>query len=114
LTCLKLITTATLALGLAVAGGCTPASSDQCRLYPEVCHGEAGSFCDSDYDCIGICCKQASNCGGGMCTFSCQNDLDCPMDMACEHRVCFYRCRMDSDCAVGQQCEHDNTICEWP
>lgn len=88
---------------------------DACRYEPQYCTGEPGSFCDTDRDCYaGICCTERANCGGGMCTYSCRDDRDCPPDMACEHDVCFFRCSSDRDCAVGQSCEHGNTVCEWP
>lgn len=64
-------------------------------------------------DCAeGICCD-SDNCGGGMCTYSCDHDEDCPPTMACEHHVCVYMCDSDADCASGWECEHDNTVCEW-
>jgi hypothetical protein len=92
-----------------------PGPYDACRFEPEVCHGETGSFCDTDRDCYsGVCCTSESNCRGGMCTYSCRDDRDCPPDMACEHDVCFFRCSSDRDCAVGQSCEHGKTVCEWP
>jgi len=104
----------TLAVVILLAG-CAAESSDSCRLDPEFCGGgTAGAFCDSDDDCQGICCTERGNCGGGMCTFECRDDLDCPSDMGCEHDVCFYLCDVDEACAVGQECEHGDTVCEWP
>ncbi len=99
---------------LLLAGGCSDASSELCRLHPERCDdGQAGSFCQRDRDCQGVCCTDKENCASGMCTFRCQDDRDCPQDMACEHDVCFYKCRDDHDCAAGMSCEHGNTVCEW-
>lgn len=101
-------------LVLWLLAGCT-ADPDVCRFEPERCvDGEAGAFCTSDRDCVGMCCTDKSNCAAGMCTFSCNDDRDCPPDMACEHDVCFFRCSADADCAVGQRCEHGHTVCEWP
>ncbi len=112
-------TTNTVALVLVVLtalfAGCgyDEDSSDTCRFEPAFCEdGRAGAFCNNDRDCRGTCCT-TGNCGGGMCTYSCFDDRDCPSDMGCEHNVCFYYCRYDDDCAVGQRCEHDNTVCEW-
>ena len=48
-----------------------------------------------------------------MCTFTCDNDRDCPSEMGCEHDTCFFLCDDDRDCAEGATCEHGNTICEW-
>lgn len=90
-------------------------SSDLCRLSPDDCEdGQAGASCSSNFDCQESCCQDSNNCAGGMCSFSCEDDTQCPADMACEHNICFYRCTQDVDCAPGQSCEHDNTLCEWP
>lgn len=106
---------AALFLLAGLAPGCSDDERDVCRFYPERCtSGEAGAFCRNDQDCLGVCCTEKANCASGMCTYPCGDDLDCPVDMACEHDVCFYRCQDDYDCAVGQSCEHDHTICEWP
>jgi hypothetical protein len=103
----------------AAAVACGDDDSDEryyaCRYHPASCAGGVGAFCDVDRDCIsGFCCTKESNCGGGMCTFACRGDRDCPPDMACEHDVCFFRCSSDRDCAVGQSCEHGHSVCEWP
>lgn len=92
------------------------ASSDKCRLYPEDCRGAAGTLCNDDRDCNGglECCTDNNNCGGGMCTFECQDDRDCPIDMLCQHDLCFYACNSDDDCADSMSCEHGNTVCEYP
>ena len=89
--------------------------ADVCRFEPDRCpSGEPGAECIDDRDCFGFCCTDGSNCRGGMCTYACQNNEDCPRDMACEHDMCFFACEFDEDCAVGQSCEHGNTVCEWP
>lgn len=85
---------------------------EHCRFDPD-CGGGIGAFCDEESDCDeGICCD-SGNCGGGMCTYRCDNDNPCPDDMACEHGTCFFTCDDDVDCAAGQSCEHGHTICEW-
>lgn len=96
--------------------GGSSVASDLCRLNPKNCGGGAGTLCNDDRGCgVGlICCTQKGNCGGGMCTFQCKADTDCPATMRCEHDVCFYRCERDEDCAPGMSCEHKNTICEYP
>ncbi len=104
----------TLGLLVCTVIGPMGCSSDppHCRYNPE-CNGGIGAFCDFDNDCIeGFCCDSA-NCGGGMCTYSCGDDLDCPSDMLCEHGNCFFACDFDADCADGQTCEHASTVCEW-
>jgi len=102
-----------LSLGM-IVGACVN-DYEVCRFEPERCRrGRPGAFCDRDSDCQGFCCKDDDNCDGGMCTFSCDRDDDCPPDMRCEHDMCFYACNSDDDCAPGQRCEHGNTVCEWP
>lgn len=103
-------------LGLVSAHCSDPVSSDLCRLDPQNCMGGAGTRCDDDQQCNFelYCCREKSNCGGGMCTIACHDDLDCPDDMLCEHDKCFYRCADDQDCAPGMSCEHGKTICEYP
>jgi hypothetical protein len=103
---------------LAVVGGCGDDDYPYgvgCRYDPAGCYGGPGGVCETHADCeSGYCCTDASNCGGGMCTWHCSNDIDCPRDMGCEHHMCFYLCASDADCAVGQRCEHGHTVCEWP
>lgn len=109
--------TVLIVLALMLAGSCSNDgdSSNTCRLFPDDCFdGRAGAFCESDRECRGFCCTDGANCGGGMCTYACDIDEDCPFDMGCEHNVCFYLCDDDLDCAEGQRCEHGNTVCEWP
>ena len=87
---------------------------DECRYEPGLCAGGLGGLCGGNQDCaIGFCCRNPKECGSGMCTLSCRNDLDCPVEMGCEHGVCFYSCRSDLDCAAGQHCGHGHTVCEW-
>lgn len=96
------------------AAGCA-SEPDYCRFDPGECGGGIGGDCVFDEDCQdGFCCREDSNCGGGMCTYACRSDADCPASMRCQHDICFFSCSIDDDCASGQRCEHDNTICEWP
>lgn len=104
---------AALGAALVLLGGCS-ADPDFCRFDPGDCAGGIGGYCDYDSDCQdGYCCREMSNCGGGMCTYACDRDDHCPPDMACEHGKCFFTCRVDADCAHGMECEHDG-VCEWP
>ncbi len=92
-------------------GACAPGPED-CR-YDPWCGGGIGGVCDSDGDCFdGFCCD-TDNCGGGMCTYDCDEDSHCPPSMLCEHHVCFFTCDSDRDCAPEMSCEHGDTICEW-
>ena len=85
----------------------------ECRESPADCDGDVGGACGDDFDCFdGVCCSD-KNCGGGMCTYLCDGDLDCPGGMACEHGYCFFECDGDGDCGPGQKCEHGKTICEY-
>lgn len=84
-----------------------------CSLDPVACGGLIGGRCSVDEDCLdGICCED-KNCGPGTCTFLCNGDADCPVEMLCEHGFCFFRCDDDSDCGPNQGCEHGETICEY-
>lgn len=119
----KLIATAALTVG-SVFGAATcyePSPywdggydvSGFCRENPEECYGDIGGDCVDDFDCIdGFCC-QSKNCGGGMCTYRCDTNADCPNAMSCEHGNCFFACNEDRDCGTGQKCEHGHTICEY-
>lgn len=94
------------------ASGCS-SEPENCRFDPS-CGGGVGSFCDHHDDCeTGFCCNDDGNCRGGICTYTCRDDLDCPGDMRCEHDTCFFACDSNLDCAEGMSCEHDNTVCEW-
>lgn len=91
-----------------------PYSFGDCRYYPGRCVGGLGALCSANSDCaVGFCCREPKQCGGGMCTLACRNDLNCPIDMACEHEKCFFVCNSDLDCAIDQHCGHGHTICEW-
>lgn len=92
-----------------------PMGGSACRFDPRYCGGGLGASCRGDVECFGggFCCRD-KHCGGGMCTLSCNADVQCPPDMGCEHNVCMFVCRSDLDCAIGQRCEHGHTVCEWP
>lgn len=110
----KIMVSAGAALALALLTGCA-SDPDYCRFDPHDCGGGIGSDCNDDGDCQdGHCCRDESNCGGGMCTFECDSAHPCPEGMRCAHELCFFACSSDGDCAAGQSCEHDNTVCEWP
>jgi len=84
-----------------------------CRENPGDCEGDVGGDCASTDDCSdGLCCRD-KNCGGGMCTYSCGNNGDCPSSMLCEHGYCFFTCGADRNCGPGQSCEHGETVCEY-
>jgi hypothetical protein len=84
-----------------------------CTFDPVACTGLIGGRCDVNQDCgDGICCADA-NCGPGTCTYLCNGNDDCPVEMLCEHGYCFFRCNDDSDCGPSQSCEHGSTICEY-
>ncbi len=101
------------AIAVGVSGITCDDDFEYCRQNPQDCPGDIGGPCDVDDDCLdGVCCKD-KNCGGGMCTYPCKDDLDCPDVMACEHKVCFFSCIDDLDCGAGQSCEHGHTICEY-
>ena len=107
---LRTLAALTSLFALLAVAGCAPA---HCRYDPG-CGGGVGATCDNDSQCATGWCCDSGNCGGGMCTYSCRDDLDCPSDMLCEHDTCFFNCASDEDCAVGMSCEHGQTICEWP
>lgn len=86
---------------------------DDCRFDPLCPGGNVGASCEEDRNCAAGFCCDTGNCGGGMCTFPCDDDDDCPSDMSCAHDVCFFRCGSDRDCADGMSCEHGHTIREW-
>ena len=106
----------------ALIAAATPACGDDdypyyyedCRYDPGLCAGGLGALCGANVDCaVGTCCREPKECGGGMCTLTCRNDAQCPIDMACEHGKCFFSCNSDLDCARGQHCAHGHTVCEW-
>jgi hypothetical protein len=87
---------------------------DACRYEPGLCGGGLGGLCGATVDCaVGFCCRGPKECGDGVCTLSCRNDLDCPVGMGCEHDMCLFSCVSDRDCAAGQRCGHGHTVCEW-
>ncbi|MCA9717360.1 MAG: hypothetical protein H6713_41640 [Myxococcales bacterium] len=101
-----------LLIGGLLGAACGDPYTD-CRFDPHCGSGGIGSFCNNDAECFNSECCESDNCGGGMCTFRCDHDVDCPAEMLCEHGTCFFICNSDLDCANGQSCEHGNTVCEW-
>jgi hypothetical protein len=85
-----------------------------CGPDPRNCpEGGIGARCSVSDECAdGICCL-SGNCGGGMCTYLCGGNGDCPPSMLCDGGFCFYTCRADAECAPGQECERDDTICQY-
>ncbi len=108
---LRTLTLCALLGAASLLASCT-GDPEFCRYDPE-CGGGIGSNCRTSDDCSdGFCCD-SGNCGGGMCTYRCDADRDCPVEMACEHGTCFFTCSSDDDCAPGMSCEHGDTVCEW-
>jgi hypothetical protein len=69
-----------------------------------------GAPCSTNAQCpTGHCCKE-KYCGG-VCTYRCGKDIDCPAGMGCEHGVCLFACRGDLDCAPGEKCKGSG-VCE--
>lgn len=102
-----------LCLGALLSVTCGPPGppGGDCRFDPH-CPGGVGAYCDNDGECgSGHCCDK-KECDGGMCTFECDDDHECPQGLLCEHGVCFYACSTAADCASGQKCKHDG-VCEW-
>ncbi|MFZ5894121.1 MAG: hypothetical protein ACOY0T_23880 [Myxococcota bacterium] len=72
-----------------------------------------GALCSNPYDCgSGFCCKSPP-CGGGMCTYACRDDFDCPNGARCDGGACFWACFDDRECAPRQSCKKQHTICQY-
>ena len=72
-----------------------------------------GGACYTVYDCAtGYCCM-GPPCHGGMCTYACRSDVDCPLGFGCDGGACFWNCRVDSDCAMGQTCKKGHSLCQY-
>jgi len=101
-----LILKLTFLLGL----GC---SSHDGPVYPAAGSLPMGGACYSAYDCAtGFCCTSPP-CHGGMCTYACRTDLDCPYGTRCDGGACFAVCFYDSDCAYGQTCKKAHSLCQY-
>lgn len=102
-----------LALGALLSITCAPPGppGGDCRFNPH-CAGGVGGFCDKDVECAsGHCCTNKA-CDGGMCTFECDADSECPVGMLCDGGNCFYACDTAAECAAGQKCKGDG-VCRW-
>ena len=62
--------------------------------------GDLGLACDNDAQCQGRC-VEGGDFPGGMCTFACGDDADCPAGSACVNReggICGVTCEVHSNC----------------
>ena len=71
-----------------------------------------GAVCYAAYDCATSYCCVSPPCGGGMCTYPCQRDADCPYGLRCADNACFWACATDAQCAPGWTCKHAHTVCQ--
>jgi hypothetical protein len=70
-----------------------------------------GALCRAHADCAtGFCCTSPPC--GGMCTYSCRHDVDCPYGTLCADGACFWACTDTLDCAPGYSCKHAHTVCQ--
>lgn len=102
-----------LSLGALLSVTCGPPApvTGNCRYDPH-CAGGLGAFCDKNADCFsGHCCGKDS-CGGGMCTYKCDNDAQCPAGMLCDGGTCYFSCAGPTECANGQDCTKQD-VCHW-
>jgi hypothetical protein len=68
--------------------------------------GSFGDGCADDRDCAERCVK-GGDWPGGMCTYRCNEDRDCPPGTACvdkEGGVCAFTCSRSGDCPAGYGC----------
>lgn len=77
-------------------------------------NGEIGAYCTQDAECNqGICCVE-DDCAFGMCTFPCDDDDQCPPEMACDHSgdgQCLFICGGGGACPIDFECNED-FVCE--
>lgn len=62
--------------------------------------GDVGAPCESSAECRGRCAR-GGDFPGGMCTYECARDEDCPRGTACVSReggICAVICERHSDC----------------
>jgi hypothetical protein len=71
-----------------------------------------GAVCYGPYQCATNYCCVSPPCGGGMCTYPCQRDADCPYGARCADNACFWACSTDAQCAPGWTCKHGHTVCQ--
>jgi hypothetical protein len=75
--------------------------------------GWVGAGCGAPGQCpSGYCCR-SSQCGGGMCTYPCSNNAQCPYGTLCADGACFWACSSDANCGAGQACRHGHTVCQY-
>jgi hypothetical protein len=63
--------------------------------------GDLGAACADHRDCADRCVR-GGDWPGGMCTYSCSDDRDCPGGTACiskEGGMCAVTCQVNADCA---------------
>jgi hypothetical protein len=63
-------------------------------------YGDTGAPCDDDEQCMDRCAR-GPDWPGGMCTYECNTDEDCPGGTACVDRsggVCAVLCEVNDDC----------------
>ena len=61
-----------------------------------------GAACSGDGDCERRCVLGDSHYPGGMCTFACSTDADCPIGTSCiddEGGICAVNCVQPADCS---------------
>ncbi len=80
---------------------------------PGYAAGAVGAGCAADTQCPGGYCCRSGVCGGGMCTYHCGNNAQCPPGTLCADGACFWACSSDANCAAGQVCRHARTVCQY-
>jgi hypothetical protein len=72
-----------------------------------------GAACYAPYNCATNYCCASPPCGGGMCTYPCRRDPECPYGTRCADGACFWACVTDRDCPLGESCKHAHTVCQY-
>jgi len=74
---------------------------------------DVGARCDVTADCNERCLSPSQNFPDGFCTLDCATDSDCPSDAACidaEGGICLFTCVNDVDCnflGAGWECAEE-------